>query len=416
MTGQRSCPECGATVPVLSGYPDWCDGCGWGLKPPPTLDLPAGRFGQLERSLGRRSGERMARELLAAEELRPRLTAAKLAAYAVAAAVHLLTIALAFGGIAAIALEYTNPISILIGLAMLGVAFVIRPRVDRLEADAGQPLDPARAPTIHALVADVAAALDRPPPDQIVISAELNATWAVVDLKRRRVLILGMPLLAILGPGERVALIAHEIGHDRNGDARRGLLIGSAVLGLDRLSALLQPSESRDSIEAAVNALLWLVSRPVDAVLWLEARLLMRDSQRAEYLADALAARVAGSEATIALHERLLLWPTVALTVQHASHENATDVLDRLHAAVERVPGRERERRRRVARLEHTQLDDSHPPTGMRIALVEGRRREQPRVHLGEARSQMIDAELEPFAARVDQELLDAHRSSLYYG
>jgi hypothetical protein len=33
---ERPCPECGATIPVLTGYPDWCDGCGWNLERPPV--------------------------------------------------------------------------------------------------------------------------------------------------------------------------------------------------------------------------------------------------------------------------------------------------------------------------------------------------------------------------------------------
>jgi Zn-dependent protease with chaperone function len=404
-------------MPVLTGYPDWCEQCGWNLKPPPTHEPPSGRFGQLARELGRRGGERMARQLLAAPDLEPRLTPAKLVAYLVAAFMHVLTVALIAGGIAAIVLEYTQPISILIGVAMIGVGYVIRPRINQLGAP-GQALDPERAPALHALVAEVAAALDRPPPDEIFVSSEFTAAWTIVGLKRRRVLILGIPLLAILEPRERVAVIAHEIGHDRNGDMRRGLLVGSAVHGLDWLSALLHPFHGHDldSIEWMTNALLWLASRPVDAVLWIEARLMLRDSQRAEYLADALAARVAGSDAMIALHERLLLRSTVALTVQHAAHEDAENVLERLQIAVQLVPDRERERRRRVTRLESTRLEATHPPSGMRVALLEGRAAAEPRVVLSEEGSRRIDAELAPLTDIVNSTLLDTYRSGLYSG
>jgi Zn-dependent protease with chaperone function len=418
MATERPCPECDEPMPVLTGYPDWCDRCGWNLKPPPTPEPPVGRFGQMARTLGRRGGERMARQLLSARELKPRLTPAKAAAYAVAVAVHLLTLALIAGGIAAIVAEYTNPISILIGLAMIGVGYVIRPRVPALAPDTGYHADPAATPVLHELAGEIARALDRPPPDEIIVSPEFTAAWTVVGLRRRRVLIVGLPLLAILEPRERVAVIAHEIGHDRNGDLTRGLIVGSAVHGLDWLAELLDPFDGHDldGLVWLTNALVWLVSRPVEAVLWIEARLMLRDFQRAEYLADALAARVAGSGALIALHERLLLASTFALTVQHAAHEDAADVLDRLQIAVQLVPERERERRRRVTRLESTRLESTHPPTGMRIALIEGRQATEPEVALDDARSRMIDAELAPFAERVNRELLDAYRSRLYYG
>jgi Zn-dependent protease with chaperone function len=426
----RSCPQCQAPLPEVSGYPDWCDACGWNLKPPPRLEPPAGRFDQIASTLGRRSGERMARRLLQARELKPRWTPERIGAYAIALAFHLLTLALVVGGIAAIVVEFPNVVSILIGVTMLAVGLLVRPQFDKLDPDDGYRLDADQAPALHELVAEVASALDREPPAEIRISAQWNASWHVVGFRRRRVLTLGMPLIAVLEPRERVALLAHEVGHDRNGDAREGLIVGTAVLGLDRLSALLQPPQRAsgeapvlDWDVAAVRAsgglarwLMWLVSRPVDAALWLEARLLLRDMQRAEYFADARAAEVAGSAATIALHERLLLWSAISLTIQHASHEDATDVLDRLYVAVQLVPDRERERRRRVARLESTRLEDTHPPTGMRIALVEGRAAVEPKVVLGEQRSRQIDAELAPFADRVDRELLDTYRGGLYYG
>ena len=60
----RPCPDCGASIPVTTGYPDWCDRCGWNLRPPPVRETATGRFARLVERAGRRSGERMARELL----------------------------------------------------------------------------------------------------------------------------------------------------------------------------------------------------------------------------------------------------------------------------------------------------------------------------------------------------------------
>jgi hypothetical protein len=199
---ERPCPECGAAVPVTSGYPDWCD-CGWNLEPPPEREAPGGRFAQL-------AGKRMARELLEAGSLEPRWTPAKVAAFAVAGAVHLLSLGLVAGGIAAIALEFPNVVSLLIGLAMAGTGLLMRPRLNRLAGDA-RPLDPARTQALHELVAAVADALDRPPPDLVAIDASWSAYWNVVGLRRQRVLVLGLPLLAALEPPQRVALIAHEL-------------------------------------------------------------------------------------------------------------------------------------------------------------------------------------------------------------
>jgi Zn-dependent protease with chaperone function len=418
----RRCPECQAEIPATPGYPEWCVECGWNLKPPPALEKPESRFGQLAMRLGRRSGDRLARELLKARELKPRWTPARFAAYAIAIAVHLFTLALIVAGVAGIVVDFPNLLSTLIGAALIGLGLIMRPRLAKGDKR-GHAVD---SPALRELAGDVARALDSRPPDEIRIDRRWNASWQAVGLRRRRILTLGLPVLAALEPQERVALIGHEIGHGRNGDARQGLIVGSAVIGLNRLADMLNASLERDAdflaeaqagpISWFSGMLMWLVSRPVDGLLWLEAHLLLRDMQRAEYLADALAARAAGSDATIAMHERLLLYSTFQLVVQQSAHENADNVLDRLRISIQLVPDRERERRRRVARLEAARLGDTHPPTGMRIALLEQRPAEPPHVVLDEAKSRQIDAELEPLVHRIDREMLDAYRDSLYYG
>ena len=418
---EPTCPACASPVPPLPGYPDWCERCGWNLEAPPLTNPAVTRFERLEERLGRTMGQRMARELRAADELEPRLTPAKLAAYAIAIGVHSLTAVLVLGGAAALVLGYPNPILMLFGLLWLGTGFIMRPRA--VSMPEGQALTPDAAPALHGLVTRIAAELDRPPPDVLLVSSEFNASWSVVGIGRRRVLMLGLPLLATLGPAERVAAIGHEVAHDRNGDARRSLLLFSAVDALNHLAHLLRPSEDRGlpdpfGLLGTLNdLLLWVLSRPVDGLLWVEARLLLRDSQRAEYLADELAARVAGSAATIALHERLLLASAMELAVQHASTAGPdVDVLARVRDSVRAVPERERKRRRHVARLEQTRLEASHPPTGMRIALLEDRPMLPPAISVGDPEAARMDAELAPLERRAGQQLLDRYRRSLYYG
>src|SRR5207253_6289128 len=136
-------------------------------------------------------------------------------------------------------------------------------------------------------------------------------------------------------------------------------------------------------------------AQPVLGALQLEFWLLMRDSQRAEYLADALAARMAGTEAAVSLHEKLLLDSTVANVVQRvAQGRGAPDLFCELERALEDVPPHEREQRRRSARLEETRLEATHPPTGQRIRLLEERPAATGRVTLDADRNARIDAEL----------------------
>src|SRR5207247_2018650 len=135
----------------------------------------------------------------------------------------------------------------------------------------------AEAPRLYALVDRIAEALETKRVDAIFINRQFNASWSVVGIRRRSVLRLGLPLLSALTPQERVALIAHELGHGRNGDARRGFVVGSAVNGLEQLYVVLAPGgDVRTGYSHEVrmgpyvqvaNALLWIVSRPVLGLL-----------------------------------------------------------------------------------------------------------------------------------------------------
>jgi Zn-dependent protease with chaperone function len=168
--------------------------------------------------------------------------------------------------------------------------------------------------------------------------------------------------------------------------------------------------------EPIANAVRYVLSRPVLWLLLLEFHLLRRDQQRAEYLADALAARVGGTDAAVSSHEKLLLAPAFQQVVKDYARPGAEgDLFSVASAKFAAVPERERERRRRVARLEETRLDDSHPPTAFRIRMLEERPRQEPKVVLGDERSAAIDRELARFRPAFQERLIEDYRDSLYY-
>jgi Zn-dependent protease with chaperone function len=420
----RSCPDCGGEVPVLAGFPDWCDACGWNVRAPAPPWRSGHPVDRAMAAIGRRSGDRLARELRAARELRSRWSAARLTAYAIAALVVLASAGLVAAGIAALAYGGLNPVTVLIGALLIGLGWLLRPRLGRL--DHTHAVAAEAAPELHALVADVAAALGIRAPDVVALTPEFNAHWAVAGLRRRRALSIGTPLLAVLRGPALVALVAHEAGHERNGDARRGLLVGSAVDGLAALYDALVPDPHAhrigdDLLDAAAplaRAFQRIVALPVLGVLTLEAQLLLRDSRRAEFVADARAAEVAGTAGVVALHERLLLRSTYKLTVQRVIQGGggAAGLFAELRAAFDAVPPREHARRRAVARLEASRLDETHPPTGMRIGLLEDRPPCPGTVHIDQAREARLDAELAALSPALEAELLDRERGLLYSG
>lgn len=382
----------------------------------PQPPQPTGRFEQLYARAGRRVGDRVLRRLIAAEDLRPRLTAAKVLAYVVATAVHLLAAGLLVGGLLLAVLAFPNVAALVGGSLMVATAVLLRPRLGKAPVEGVLSRD--QAPELHTLVDSVARALEVGPPHVIIADHSYNASWSVVGLRRTRVLTVGLPLLCALDPQERVALVAHELAHARNGDAARGLYVGSAASGLAELGALLSPGRDSGSVlDWLVNLPLYLVSRPVLGLFLLEVHLLLGDSRRAEYQADALAARAAGTSAVVSLHEKLLLEPTLAALVQRATTASGVlfDVLSEFEATVARVPERERERRRRIARLEDARLGATHPPTAQRIELLEARPPQEPLVRADPETARRVDAELVPLRAGFQRRLADEHRDRLYY-
>ena len=177
---------------------------------------------------------------------------------------------------------------------------------------------------------------------------------------------MGLPLLAALTPPERVALIAHELGHFVNHDARRGRFTEPAVLW--------------------AGYLLLAIGQ--------------RDGQRAEYLADEIAARVAGSGALAGMLDTLLVADRVRQVVRAGGRDPGARQTW-LDAAAYVRAGTDLDLLRRRSVREQASLCGTHPPTGLRIRMAGTREYTGPLVVLAERQSSLIDRELAPWYARL---------------
>jgi heat shock protein HtpX len=115
------------------------------------------------------------------------------------------------------------------------------------------------------------------------------------------------------------------------------------------------------------------------------------------------------------VEEKLLLRSVYETVAIRTSREEGSDLFQQLRQAIDGVPQRERERRRRTARLERLQLTTTHPPTARRIELIEARPREPGRVFLDEERSAKIDRELAPAWLASGARIADDSRAAMYY-
>jgi heat shock protein HtpX len=319
-----------------------------------------------------------------------------------AAAVVLVAAVLATFGAGVYLIAHGFPsLGIVPGTLLVLVAIALWPRLGRLDPR-GRRLRREQAPTLFRLIDTVATVVGAPVPHIVEVDSSFNASTASVGLRRRRVLRLGLPMWAVLPPQQRVALIGHELGHFVNGDARRGPLTRVPLTTLGRLAELLRPSKPlRDQgIPGAIGRALGVVvlgtlRRVVQVghvgLVWL----CLRDSQRAEYLADELAARAAGSTAAARLADTLVLSDSLQLVARQEARK-AVAVNGWLAVAEETRA----ESAPRLAGLRQLSIRDEvslfapNPPCGLRARMVESRPYQPAAVTLTAADSARIDEEL----------------------
>ena len=248
----------------------------------------------------------------------------------------------------------------------------------------------------------VAASIGGRSPDLVIVDSAVNASWGTIGVRRRRVLTIGGPLWAAASRPQQIALLGHEIAHEVNGDVTHGLIVGSALGTLTAWRRLLieggrqvRPLQRRSRIRDELARLVLVV---LGAIPLLIQRLVEgardRTTQRAEYLADELAARVGGTMAAAGMMELLLLEASIRLTLQRAANERVADRVGYLRDHVSHIPESELERLRRVAERRGHRVDATHPPTHLRVAFLRSLQRADPSVNMTLEEAAAVDAEV----------------------
>ncbi|TYC25166.1 M48 family metalloprotease [Micromonospora sp. MP36] len=390
----------------------WCTRCEWNLDGyDRTRQAPEFGWAWVDRRT-HRLATRLTRQQYAALLDRPLESAGLGPAGLVTAVASLLltagVLALAvIGGWLLFAYPFPN-FAVVFGLALIGLAVALRPRFGRLDPGL-EVLSREQAPELHALVEEVATAIGAPAPHVIGVDGSRNAYATSVGLRRRRVLALGLPLWGALGGQERVALLGHELGHFVNGDVRRLLVTQPALTMLGNAADLFRPTPGTraggllEMIGEALGRMLsWVLSRLLFAGHLLLMVTALRDSQRAEYLADEMSARAAGTAGATRALDVLLSLDSVTLSVRQGArggHGPATwraGVARSLDAAADRLP-----LARQLSVREETSLFSSHPPTGLRHRMLSARPWQDPAVRLDDDRIARLDAELARHYERV---------------
>ena len=206
---------------------------------------------------------------------------------------------------------------VLVAGAML---WSLLPRRDKFAAP-GLLLDRAAHPHLFAELDNIASALREPLPREVYLIGEPNAWVAdrggVLGLGSRRVMGLGLPLLAALNVSQFRAILAHEFAHYYGGDTRLGPWLHRTQM------AMIRTFQNMGSVGKAMRvALMQVLYMVVFGILkwyWLLfLRAINFVSRRQEFRADELACIVAGPQALVSglriVHGAALAWPAFLKT------------------------------------------------------------------------------------------------------
>ncbi|MFJ6433681.1 M48 family metallopeptidase [Streptomyces sp. NPDC091416] len=283
--------------------------------------------------------------------------------------VHLVTAGLFLTGLRLTVLGFRTFFQPWIGVLLLGMAVPLRPRSGRLDPDAPTVRE-ADAPALFALVHRTADIAGVRRVDAVQFTADFSVSVIHYGLRRRRCLVLGLPLWAAYPPQQRVAAVAQALGASATRDVRDGAFVGSALRSLTAGSQAVQEGEpsatppriSPVALGAAAVAdgtrrfdarsrksewLLWIPRTALAATARLLLWLTEPAARRALFAADDASARAASSQAALAalrdrrlaravgveMHRLAIEKRTLAKALTPAApHEDLWDVLN-AHAA-----------------------------------------------------------------------------------
>ena len=177
----------------------------------------------------------------------------------------------------------------------LTILWAILPRIDKFEAP-GPRLTPANAPQLFTMINDVAKDTAQARPEDVYLLADVNAfvshRGGMMGFGSRRVMGIGLPLIKGLSPAELRSVIAHEFGHYVSGDVALGPWI----------------YKTRSAIGRTLHALgdnNWILTKIFDWYARMFMRMTTQISREQEFVADATAARVAGTAPAISALKRV---------------------------------------------------------------------------------------------------------------
>ena len=227
----------------------------------------------------------------------------------------------------------------------------------------------------------IAGSLNEPLPNEVFLVPELNAfvtdRGGIMGFGSRRIMGIGLPLIAVLNVSEFRAVLAHEFAHYYGGDTRLGPIVYKTR------QTMIRTIQNLASIGGAMRvAIAQIVYRIVLWILQQYWKVYFRATQlisrRQEYRADELACHVAGPEALISglkkIHGGTAAFPAywnleVAGFINQGYRPAITEGFEMFVNAPEILKQIEEYLNKELAQ-QKTSPYDSHPPLRDRIAAA----------------------------------------------
>lgn len=418
-----SCPHCQAAIPVYDAYVTWCDKCNWNLRPEQQDVQPRNLFEKIYWQAGSRVSAKLLDTMISNGTQGSKLGLLKIATLLLASIIHAISLLLVAGGFYLLITSKGNFFMSIAGVALLLLSWLTRPRYARLDHAI---LPRSDYPATYQIIDEISLALQGKKVYGVVVDSGYNASYSKQGLRRRVVIRLGMPLLSVLDKNELTALLSHEVAHGVNGDLNRGFFVGTAINTLLSWHEIIwperiyEPGKTNFFVDLAmipVHLLMRLIAWMIYMGLHVICHLNWYDSQRAEYLADGLAARTSGKCAVQSLLHKLHFRRLFELTVLKAiNSRNTSRLFESFQKALERVPERELERIKRVDRLKDARIDVTHPPTWSRGAFIESLDIDKPVYTMSDDLHRRFVEEMAKLREPIERRIIDDYKDRLWDG
>ena len=153
-----------------------------------------------------------------------RVTPATWVAHVIAALILTTPVLMLGAGLMLIYIGWPHLLALIVGAILIAVGWWLFPRRAKLPNGC---LSREDLPDTFAMFDQISAGMNAPLITKLLLDDDFNAAVAVI--RRERVLVIGALLWATLEDDQKIAVLAHEIGHLVNNDPTRSGFVGAAL-------------------------------------------------------------------------------------------------------------------------------------------------------------------------------------------